>query len=149
MESSENGPYLQAAFFCERLLEESDGVFSAIRMVDTVTLQGSESDPGADSATIDLTLFIAFKAGKARGSHELTVVKEDPSRQPADAEERHTQPLVFYGTEDQGVTVIMPVAMTAGEAGLYWFTIFLGDRLMTRVPLRVDVPAKMPPDEPQ
>jgi len=34
------GPYLQAAFFCERLLEEADGVMSAIRIVDTITTHG-------------------------------------------------------------------------------------------------------------
>ncbi len=147
MEQSENGPYLQAAFFCERLLEEADGVLSAIRIVDTIDFQRNEQ--ATEPPLVNLTLFIAFKAGEARGSHELTVVKENASGDPADAEERHTQTLVFYGTEDRGVTVIMPVAMTAGEAGLYWFAVYLGDRLMTRLPLRVAVPAEMPPDDPQ
>lgn len=147
MEQSENGPYLQAAFFCERLLQESDGVLSVIRIVDTIDFQRSEQ--ATEPPLVNLTLFIAFKAGEARGSHELTVVKENASGHPVDVEERHTQTLVFYGTEDRGVTVIMPVAMTGGEAGLYWFAVYLGDRLMTRLPLRVAVRAEMPPDDPQ
>ncbi len=41
-EQPQGGPYLQAAFFCERLLEEADGVLSAIRIVDTVTISGED-----------------------------------------------------------------------------------------------------------
>lgn len=33
----ERKPYLSAAFFCERVMEEKDGVLSAIRLVDTFT----------------------------------------------------------------------------------------------------------------
>lgn len=30
----DTGPFLQMAVFCERLLEEKDGVLSAIRIID-------------------------------------------------------------------------------------------------------------------
>jgi hypothetical protein len=74
---------------------------------------------------------------------------EEPSRNTAHAEERYTQAVDFYGTEDRGITVVMPVAMTVGEVGVYWFAIYLGERLVTRVPLRVVVPRELPPDSPQ
>lgn len=137
MEQSENGPYLQAAFFCERLLEEADGVLSAIRIVDTVTLQGSESDPGQESAAVNLTLFIAFKAGKARGAFELTVEMEESGSAPGEAPARHTQPILFEGADHGGITVIMPLALRVDREGDSWFRVSLDDRLVTRLPLRV------------
>lgn len=149
MEQFANGPYLQAAFFCERLLEEADGVLSAIRIVDTVTIQVEELAHEAQTPLVNLTLFIAFKAGDAHGSHDVTVAMEEPARTTAYEEERFTQTIVFYGTEDRGITVVMPVAMTVVEAGVYWFGVYLGERLVTRVPLRVAVPREMPPDSPQ
>lgn len=150
MEQPEGGPYLQAAFFCERLLEEADGVRSAIRIVDTVIIQGGESSPEAAPATVNLTLFIAFKAGQARGSHDLTVEMEEPSEDDARHErKRYTQPIIFDSTWDQGVTIVMPVAMTAVDAGLYWFTVALSGRFVTRVPLRVAVQVQMPPIDPE
>jgi hypothetical protein len=149
MEQFANGPYLQAAFFCERLLEESDGVLSAIRIVDTVTIQDEERLSEAQAPLINLTLFIAFKAGEARGSFDLTVVMEEPTDNPAHAQEQYSQTLDFYGTEDRGVTVIMPATMTVGEEGIYWFGIYLGEQLVTRLPLRVVVLRGMPPNGPQ
>jgi hypothetical protein len=149
MEQFANGPYLQAAFFCERLLEESDGVLSAIRIVDTIDIQDGGLSEQTEPPLVNLILFIAFKGGGASGSYDLTVTMEGPSQNPTTAEERYTQTLVFYGTEDRGVTVIMPVAMTVGEEGVYWFTIYLSGRLVTRLPLRVAVVREMPPDGPQ
>jgi len=37
-----NGPYIQAACFCEMAIQEASGVFSLIRIVDTIvrTTQG-------------------------------------------------------------------------------------------------------------
>lgn len=149
MEQFANGPYLQAAFFCERLLEESDGVLSAIRIVDLVTVQGGGPSAQAEPPLVNLTLFIVFKGGGASGSYDLTVTMEGPSRNPTVPPQRHTQTVVFYGTEDRGVTVIMPVAMTVDEEGVYWFGIYLGERLVTRLPLRVAVVREWPPEGPQ
>ena len=133
------GPYLQAAFFCERLLQESDGVISAIRIVDRVTVEvnGETQDAALPPMAINLTLFVAFKTGEARGTHDLTVVMDSPSG-PLPGQ-RFTQTLLFEGGEDRGDTVIMPIALSVDQQGLYWFSVYLGDRLVTRIPLRVVV----------
>ena len=132
----EGGPYLQAAFFCERLLEEADGVLSAIRIVDTVTLQGG-SPSDAETATVNLTLLIAFKAGQARGTFDLVVEMEEPGRSPSDAPVRHTQTILFDGADHGGVTVIMPLALVVDQESVPWFRASLDERLVTRLPLRV------------
>jgi hypothetical protein len=81
-----NGPYLQAAFFCERLLEEADGVLSAIRIVDTVTIWEDKNSSEARLRRVDLTLFIAFKSGghsrqlRRHGSNGGAFTKHSPCR---------------------------------------------------------------------
>jgi hypothetical protein len=131
------GPYLQAAFLCERLLQETDGVYTAIRIVDQITARATDepSQPSSLLVPINLTLFLAFKTGGAHGTFDLTVVLEQPSG-PSLAQ-RFTQPILFEGGENRGHTIIMPIAMSAVEEGLYWFDVYLGDRLVTRVPLQV------------
>jgi len=137
-EHVEHGPYLQAAFFCERLLEESDGVLSAIRIVDTITTQDDESTPHPVMRPVNLTLFIAFKAGQARGAYDLTVAMEGPTeRSSTHPAERHTQTILFDGADHGGATIIMPVALIADQEGVYWFSVFLDDLVVTRLPLRV------------
>lgn len=140
-----SGPYLQAAFFCERLLEEADGVYSAIRIVDTIAAAVPEktSQPEWVPVAVNLTLFITFKAGQARGAYDLTVVMDPPAgASPKDPDERHTQTILFDGRDDHGITIIMPIAMQVDQNGVYWFAVYLGDRLMTRLPLRVDAPGQ-------
>ena len=39
------GPYLHAAHFCEKLLTEKDGVLSAIRIIDRITVTASGATP--------------------------------------------------------------------------------------------------------
>jgi len=138
MEQFANGPYLQAAFFCERLLEEVDGVLSAIRMVDTIIFPEVETSTGVQEPVVNLTLFIAFKAGRARGSYDLTVAMEQlPDEGSPRPTERHSQTILFAGADHGGITVIMPLAMSVDQEGVYWFRISLDDRLVTRLPLRV------------
>ena len=42
----EHGPFVQVAAFCERVLRETDGVLSLIRIVDVIThKEGGENPP--------------------------------------------------------------------------------------------------------
>jgi hypothetical protein len=137
------GPYLQAAFFCERLLQETDGVLSAIRMVDHVTAQltGQESAAPTPSVPVNLTFLVSFKTGRARGNRNLTIVTAPPDGpSPIEPSQDYTQTILFEGPDDRGDTIIMPIAMSAGQEGVYWFDVFLDERLLTRVPLRVEIP---------
>jgi hypothetical protein len=107
--------------------------------VDRVTAQvvGETPNEALPPISIKLTLFIAFKTGKARGTHDLTVLMELPSGLVPN--QRFTQTILFEGEEDRGNNIIMPIAMSADQEGLYWFSIYLSDRLVTKLPLRVVV----------
>jgi hypothetical protein len=145
------GPYLQAAFFCERLLQETDGVPSAIRIVDHVTAQAAGPvSPGSPHVPVSLTFVLLFKTGKARGYRELTIAMVPPggssSLAPGD---EYSQRILFEGPDDRGDTIIMPItmipiSMTLEAAGIYWFNVSIDQRFMTRVPLRVEIPKQTP-----
>ena len=49
----EQGPYLSAAFFCEKVLVEQDGVKSAIRIVDRVTRTVVHPNPPPEMEPFD------------------------------------------------------------------------------------------------
>lgn len=142
-----DGPYLQAAFFCERLLQEVDGVLSAIRIVDQVTAQFSDPrpTPAVSTVPLSLTFLLSFKSGRARGTRHL-VVEMAPSDGPSPSRpsQEYQQTIVFDGPDDRGDTIIMPIAIHAAKAGTYWFNVYLDKRLVTRVPLRVEVPGQTP-----
>jgi len=57
--------------------------------------------------------------------------------------------ILFDGGEDHGITIIMPIAMTVDEAGVYWFGVYLGAQLVTRLPLRVVIPRQNSPTGPR
>jgi len=131
------GPYLQMAFFCEKVLREADGVMSFIRQVDRLTTMASGSDAPAQMPPTTYTPFMAIviKSGGARGSHEIKLFRERPSGF------RDTEPLfslsVLFEGEERGQGIYGPVAMTFEEEGLYWFDVYVDDTLMTRMPFRV------------
>lgn len=131
------GPYLQMAFFCEKVLREADGVHSFIRQVDrlTTTASGLAAPAKMPAATQTLFLAITIKSGGARGSHEIKVLRERPSGM------RDTAPVlamtIFFEGEERGVGLFGPITMTFEEEGLYWFDLYVDDKLLTRMPIRV------------
>lgn len=138
-----SGPYIAAALFCERVLQESDGVLSAIRIIDQQIVHGPNVPGDMPPATMNATLLIALKAGETRGRYTVRVAPEEPSGQ-------QLPPVDFAvnflgGDGEQGVNLIVPLGMQVVQEGLYWFDIQWVDtkaaadsvELLTRVPLRV------------
>jgi len=131
--SIEDGPYLAAAFLCEKVLVEKDEVLSAIRIVDRIihTARAEIMPP----LNVDLRLLLVFKSGPAHGSRNVTVRLAQPSG-------RVQQPVMLPiflegGDGDRGANLLIEVRFQALEDGLYWFDILLNEELITRVPLRI------------
>lgn len=84
-------------------------------------------------ARLNITALLSFKSGSATGKKTLSILVTDPlgvqSSGPA-------SPLVFEGN-DHGVNVILRMALKANHEGIYWFDVFIDDRFMTRMPLRI------------
>ncbi len=136
MRPVERGPYLSAALICEKVLEEKDGVKSAVRIIDRVTRTVAGTSPPAQMEPFDyeLTFLVRLKAGWARGSFPLRIVMVKPSGEsPPPAQ--HT--LYFEGEEDRGIDIVANMRIRFDLTGIYWFEVHLEDSLLTRVPFRV------------
>ena len=77
----EQGPYLQMAVFCEKVLHERDGVLSAIRIIDRMNRTAAGPNPPDVMPPFDyqLTALITLKSGRARGSVYVEIEPEMPS----------------------------------------------------------------------
>jgi len=129
-----NGPFLQAALICERVLVEQDGVLSLIRVIDRLIRHADAGEPEELAPfTQPIHVVLLMKSGAARGRFEVTVGVEKPSGELGDA---IAVPVHFEG-EDRGVQVILPMSFAADQEGLYWFDVGFEGRRLTRMPLRV------------
>ena len=151
------GPYLIAALFCERVLQEQDGVLSAIRIIDQTV--HTVAGPGADvpgempPMLVAVTALIMLKPGDARGRYTIRIRPEKPSGEQMPPLEA---PVRFEGGEgDRGANLIVPIQMQVEDEGLYWFDVLWVDErapkdqqetLLSRIPLRVVYqPLRLPP----
>lgn len=126
------GPYLCAAVFCEKVLTESDGVKSLVRIIDRFTI--SAEQPDMPESNIELTICIFLKAGDFRGPADICIEPVSPSG--------HKYPRLslnvnFEGDNDRGIGLTVGSRTTFKEAGLYWFDVSLDKQLLTRMPLRL------------
>src|SRR2546426_4711541 len=99
------GPFLSAAFLCEKFLVEQEGVKSAIRIFDrtTHTVVGPTPPPQMEPFDSDVVLFLRFKAGQARGPVplRLTLIRPSGESPPPSA-----QQVYFEGEDDRGVDIV-------------------------------------------
>jgi hypothetical protein len=139
-------PYLTAALLCEKVLVETDGSVSAIRIADRVQLQ-MQGPPGIGLAGIamppsggdpvaifNISCLVALKSGPAVGDYMLRLKFITPS-----GKEQGTpieQPVTLRG-QDQGQNCIIQIYIAAQEEGLYWIHVMLDDMELTRIPLIV------------
>ncbi len=138
------GPYLDAALVCEMVLEDTDKAFSAIRMVNRITLYEATPASGA-IISLPLAVVLSFKAGDSRGKHELFLYLTNPSSKrellPGFDFPQH---LAFQGG-DTGHLLALPLLIRYERDGTYWIDVVLGRKRYSRIPLTVKT-TKEPPD---
>ena len=133
----ERGPYLLVACLCEKVLEEKDGVKSAIRMIDRITHTVAGPNPPQEMEPFEqnLTLLIRLKSGYARGVYPIQVRLVKPS---GDSPTPFAQNVLFEGEEDRGVDIVGKMTIKFDQTGIYWFHIYVGDVRLTQIPFRVN-----------
>ena len=73
-------PLVQVACLCERVLQEKDGVFSLIRVVDTYTVSKlPQTAPPDMKQAIELNAFVSLKSGDFVGESDVWLVLHYPS----------------------------------------------------------------------
>jgi len=131
------GPYLMAAFFCERVLQERDGVVSFIRAVDRWNVVGPT--PTMNPTIIPTTLVVLFRSGVMRGSAVVTVTPISPSNQRMQAINASVN---FEGDDERGCGITLPVGFPVNEPGVFWFEVGLSAQggasaVLTNIPMRI------------
>lgn len=135
----ESGPYVCAALLCDRVLQEQDGTISIIRVIDTIN---HSIPPGSTSVLqipVDATLVLALRSGGYEGPGEITlrIVKSE------DGSEVFSAPPVpvAFGGRMNGPTMIFNLAGNTflPGPGEYWFEAIIGDAVITKIPLRLNV----------
>ncbi len=131
----ETGPYLKAAFFCERVLREQDGVLSLIRIVDrlNVVSQGLGAPDAMPETPFQTNLVIMLVSGAAKGRHEMKIKVEEPLGLSKDL----LSTSVYMEGGDKGQNVHLNLRTVFKEEGLYWYYIYLNDALLTKMPFSV------------
>ncbi|MCD6599648.1 MAG: hypothetical protein J7L19_03655 [Dehalococcoidia bacterium] len=131
-----DGPYLEAAFLCEKVLQETNGVKSAIRIIDRLTHSPYVTDTSHDmeAFTYNLTLLLKLKSGWARGNFTLEIKLSKPSGELSTPLQ---QQLVFEGEEDRGIDLVAGITVNFETTGIYWFEVYLNNICITKIPFRV------------
>lgn len=147
-----DGPYLNLAVICEKVLRETDDVLSLIRIIDsaTVTIPAAGAPAaGAESPPITPLIPISFVVGLKSGGYVGSVPVKVRIDTPSGSEWPESEtPARFEEGEDRGAVIILPIQFPAQDEGVYWFTVQVSGEVMTRVPLRViknEVTQTVPP----
>jgi len=129
------GPYVQAACFCDTVIEDKGGALSLIRLIDTLTHVERGPDPPEDMPPVPYVgkLVLMLKSGTARGRWNLRVVPELPT---GEAKQALTLSVHFEG-EERGCNVVADMPFVFEHEGLYWFRVYLDDEELTAIPFRV------------
>lgn len=133
---ADGGPFLAAAFFCERVIEDKEGILTVVRIVDRIvqTAIGVDTPDVMPPANVSLTLLIALRSGEARGRHDVQIAAENPSGLRKPLAQAFS---VLLEGEDRGANLVINLNFTAPQEGLYWFDVLVDQRRVTRVPLRL------------
>lgn len=147
-------PYVTAALICEKVLQEKDGVLSAIRLVDRIDVKIQTNDPNVKlenlvTQGINLAGLVSIKSGPFKGKGTIVFDGEGPS-----GKIKHLGRYdVDLQGEDHGQNVVINLVLLTQEDGLHWFNVRFNEVLLTRVPIRVsrvleraDVQTTQPPN---
>lgn len=141
MVESKKGPFLAAALICEKVLEETDGVKSAIRIFDRLTI-GVPEQPGhsLDSFQCEIFLLLIFKLDELEEKlYRLHVDLIDPQGEIKSAFDLDVP---FEGRDKKGMDVVINSNLRFDKGGTYWFSVLLNNVWMTQVPLRIELYTK-------
>ena len=142
------GPYLAAAFFCENVIEDkADGALSAIRIIDQIKigLRDSPDFPTEENRLpVSISGLLSFKTGHSKEKeHVVRVTMISPTGK---VNVPFEQTLRFTAPEHGGSNLTLRTTIMVVNGGLFWFKVYLDDKLIAHMPLLITV-QKMAPAE--
>lgn len=126
-------PFLGAALICERVIQEADGVLTAMRIVDTFTVPARPNLPPEIKQGIEFTVLVMLKSGDVRGKSKVAIKLRYPSGKIKDMGENE---IVLEG-EHRGANLVARTKLAILEWGLHWFDVSWDGQMLTSVPFSV------------
>jgi hypothetical protein len=129
-------PFVRGAILCERVLCETDGILSAIRIVH----EGAVTAPGGPPARVALLLMLVRGAASA-GAQRARLEIVGPTGELLSTKDIAID--LADGGPEQASSLVLDVSFEPRIAGVYWFQVSWGDdaRLLTQVPYTAHVVA--------
>ncbi len=148
-ETGVNEPHV-SAIFCERVLDEKDGMLSAIRIMDGVTVQIPAELPPDFQIPVEASVVILVRGGPSPAEYDVRLGYETPSGKRVRPQVGHH---LVIPENKVGGNVIVHARFAAEEEGLHWFFVYLNDRTSAKIPLlvsidRIDMTVPIPPASP-
>jgi hypothetical protein len=134
------GPFVTAALLCNSVTEDSDGVVSALRIVDEIRAvipHNAPIDFPSETTPVEVSLFalVIIRRGDARGGkHVLRLVVETPTGKTSELT-RQTVEMPKYPNGAAAVKARMTLKLRS--AGVFWIDVFLGKDRLTRMALNL------------
>ncbi len=130
-------PFVQVAALCEKILEEQDGVISAIRLVDTFNVSAPPPGLSPDAPpVVEVNGLIALKSGDLVGKFTVGLVMENTIGERKSLSPEGGWPVVFNGGE-HGIQLKLSFNVGVKNFGLCWFDVLFENEVLTRIPLRI------------
>jgi hypothetical protein len=129
-------PFVAAMVFCERAIEDQEGIFTLVRLFDELNLTIPEDMPEPTEEAplpVQLTLFVALKEYLQEHQEPLTFVAlhADGSETILGRMPRLSDPTKM----NQNAHITFGLGLSKFEK--MWFELRYGDRPLTRIPLSV------------
>jgi hypothetical protein len=144
--TKKGGPYLAAALFCENVIEDKENVLSAIRLVDRMLLNLVGAPPDFPSKEnrlqVPVTILLCFKTGDFPGEHTVSIVATSPSGKKNPVVD---QKLAFTTQKNGGANWIARTTLAVFSGGVFWFDVYVDNKLITRMPLEILINKSTPP----
>lgn len=132
-------PMVSVAVICEKVLRETDGTLSAIRMVDQFNVPPIPPTVDLERAIIQANALVCFKSGPFEGTFDVTFRVRRPSGAITALE--HKFPAAFTGGVS-GVNFMVAFGLKATERGLHFFEAMRDQQVLACIPFTlVDTPA--------
>jgi hypothetical protein len=128
-------PFVAAAFLCEKVLREQDGVQSAIRIVDTYIVKPSADAPQDSKLGLNVTAWVLLKSGDVQGVHKVRLVLRSPTNRSVNIPDWDAE---FKGAV-HGASLTAQLSFEVTEEGIHWIdVIWLEDgTVLTTMPFRL------------
>lgn len=132
------GVWVQMAAFCEKVLEDKDGVLSLIRVVDRFFVPDLPEEVHPEGATgLQTFAVIAFKSDGPFGPARLEM-----HHRPPGGPQLQMKPVDIHmrgGVEGAQLRAELILPLTRESIGTHWFDVVIDGRILTRLTLEVQL----------